>query len=59
MRKRSTDGQAQSNGSAADEPIGIVISNGDRGEATPKFAAYVWGPVPDGETVDAELIAVA
>jgi hypothetical protein len=29
------------------EPIGIVISNGSRAEVTPRFAAYVWGPVPD------------
>jgi hypothetical protein len=29
------------------EPIGIIISNGSRAEATPRFWAYVWGPVPD------------
>jgi hypothetical protein len=29
------------------EPIGIVISSGSRSEATPRFWAYVWGPVPD------------
>jgi hypothetical protein len=29
------------------EPIGIVISCGSRDEATPRFSAYVWGPVPD------------
>lgn len=29
------------------EPIGIVISSGSRDEATPRFSAYVWGPVPD------------
>ena len=30
-----------------DEPVGIVISRGSRDEATPRFWAYVWGPVPD------------
>ena len=29
------------------EPIGIVISSGSRTEATPRFWAYVWGPVPE------------
>ncbi len=29
------------------EPVGIVISCGSRDEATPRFSAYVWGPVPD------------
>jgi hypothetical protein len=29
------------------EPVGIVISRGSRDEATPRFSAYVWGPVPD------------
>ena len=29
------------------EPIGIVIADGGRGDATPKFSAFVWGPVPD------------
>lgn len=30
-----------------DEPMGIVISGGNRAEATPRFSAYVWGPVPE------------
>lgn len=30
-----------------DEPMGIVISRGSRDEATPRFSAYVWGPVPE------------
>ncbi len=34
-----------------DEPIGIVIADGGRGDALPKFSAFVWGPVPE----DAEL----
>jgi len=29
------------------EPIGIVIADGGRGDALPKFSAFVWGPVPD------------
>lgn len=29
------------------EPVGIVISRGSRAEATPRFSAYVWGPVPE------------
>lgn len=31
----------------ASEPIGIVISRGDKTEPTPVFSAYIWGPVPD------------
>jgi hypothetical protein len=33
------------------EPIGIVIADGSRGDTVPRFAAFVWGPVPE----DAEL----
>jgi hypothetical protein len=29
------------------EPIGIVIADGGRGDATPRFSAFVWGPVPE------------
>ena len=36
--------------SAAQEPLGIVISQGSRVEETPRFAAYVWGPAPEPET---------
>ena len=32
---------------ASQEPIGIVISRGARGEETPAFWAYVWGPAPE------------
>ena len=32
---------------AAQEPIGIVISRGSRSEDTPAFWAYVWGPAPE------------
>jgi hypothetical protein len=40
------------------EPMGIVISRGSRAEDVPRFAAYVWGPVPEAELAD-ELVAVA
>lgn len=33
--------------SGATEPIGIVISRGDRTEPTPVFSAYIWGPAPE------------
>jgi hypothetical protein len=38
--------------------MGIVISRGSREEETPRFSAYVWGPVPDAE-VDADSKMVA
>lgn len=31
------------------EPLGIIISRGDNSEPEPRFAAFVWGPVPDVE----------
>jgi len=40
MKKDSKD-------TAAKEPLGIVISRGDRTEPTPVFCAYVWGPAPE------------
>ena len=43
--------------SAETEPVGIVISRGSRGEAAPKFSAYVWGPAP--ETVNEEASKAA
>lgn len=30
------------------EPVGIVISRGDREQPVPAFWAYVWGPAPEG-----------
>ena len=42
----------------SDEPIGIVISSGERREPEPRFAAYVWGPVPGVDSAD-EVVAVA
>jgi hypothetical protein len=32
---------------SSSEPIGIIISRGDRTEPTPVFSAYIGGPVPD------------
>ncbi len=36
-----------SQASETDEPLGIIISRGDRKEAPPIFAAYIWGPAPE------------
>jgi hypothetical protein len=37
-----------------DEPIGIVISRGARGEVAPRFAAYVWGQVSEVSSSQSE-----
>lgn len=29
------------------EPIGIIISSGNRAEVPPRFTAFMWSPVPD------------
>jgi hypothetical protein len=43
-----------------EEPVGIIISRGSRAEETPRFSAYVWGPVPTGETEESSgKLAVA
>jgi len=31
------------------EPIGIVIADGGRGDLPTRFSAFVWGPVPEDE----------
>lgn len=41
----------------SNEPIGIVISRGDRTEPTPVFSAYIWGPVPESVTETATRAA--
>jgi hypothetical protein len=33
------------------EPMGIVIADGGPGDRPSRFAAFVWGPVPDDEGV--------
>ena len=30
-----------------EEPLGIIISRGDRAEQLPVISAYIWGPAPD------------
>jgi hypothetical protein len=32
---------------ADEEPMGIVISSGSRGDRVPAVSAYVWGPAPE------------
>ncbi len=43
------------------EPVGIVIADGGRGDLPTRFSAFVWGPVPDDEpafsTEPRELVA--
>ncbi|HEX6574365.1 MAG TPA: hypothetical protein VF042_05285 [Gemmatimonadaceae bacterium] len=34
----------------SEEPIGIIISRGDRTETRPVFSAYIWGPAPEPVT---------
>jgi hypothetical protein len=34
---------------SSSEPLGIIISRGDKTEPTPVFSAYIWGPVPETE----------
>lgn len=31
----------------AQEPLGIIISQGSREEPRPIFSTYVWGPAPE------------
>ncbi len=33
----------------SEEPIGIIISRGDRAEQRPIFSAYIWAPAPETE----------
>jgi hypothetical protein len=39
----------------SEEPVGIVITGGARGEVTPRFAAFVWGPAPETLELEREL----
>lgn len=34
------------------EPMGIVIADGGPGDRPSRFAAFVWGPVPDDEPME-------
>lgn len=58
MRKRTTSEGARHGMDDAAEPIGIVISRGSHTEEAPRFAAYVWGPVPDEDGAK-DCVAVA
>ena len=58
MKKRTAAPASADTNPESNEPMGIVISSGSRGDGAPRFAAYVWGPVPDAEQID-ELVAVA
>jgi hypothetical protein len=40
-----------------DEPIGIIISRGDRAEQRPVFSAYIWGPAPEPTKEPATKVA--
>jgi hypothetical protein len=42
---------------AEQEPLGIIISRGPKGETAPTFRAYVWGPVPEIATEPGEAKA--
>lgn len=39
------------------EPIGIIISRGDRTEKPPIFTAYIWGPAPEPVTETTTKVA--
>ena len=43
--------------STPSEPLGIIISRGDKTEPTPVFSAYIWGPVPETEQETAHRAA--
>jgi hypothetical protein len=40
MKKEST-------AKVSNEPLGIIISQGDKREPTPIFSAYIWAPAPE------------
>lgn len=58
MGKRTKVAATKPDEKDSGEPIGIVISNGVRMDEAPRFAAYVWGSVPDGDIAE-ECVAVA
>lgn len=58
MAKRTSNQKPSATGVENAEPVGIVISSGTRDTDAPKFTAYVWGPIPEGELEEA-LVAVA
>ena len=36
-----------SNSKPSNEPLGIIISQGDKREPTPVYSAYIWAPAPE------------
>ncbi|MDQ3082874.1 MAG: hypothetical protein M3R07_11760 [Gemmatimonadota bacterium] len=58
MKKKTYDIAASAD-STTDEPIGIVISSGDRGEVRSVFSAYIWGPAPETAPAPAPASKVA
>jgi hypothetical protein len=42
-----------------DEPVGIVISGGARGDVIPRFSAFVWGPAPETLEFEREVAVKA
>lgn len=47
--------EARDDNRMSEEPIGIIISSGKRGEPVPAFSAFVWGvPESDSERAGAE-----
>ena len=48
--KHRSEVDASGDNNMSAEPMGIVISRGDRAEPAPMFWAYVWGPAPEPES---------
>ena len=38
------------------EPMGIVIADGGHGDRPSRFAAFVWGPVPDDDVLEPDIV---
>ena len=41
----------------SEEPLGIIISRGDRAEQRPIFSAYIWGPAPEPDAEPTSKVA--
>ena len=41
----------------SNEPLGIIISRGDKREPTPVFSAYIWAPAPEISSKEATRAA--
>ena len=44
-------------GTESQEPLGIIISRGDRAEQRPIISAYIWAPAPELETEPTSKVA--